>query len=134
MRTIPAKTEKALEDIQGALCGFYEEGDDADPVRVALDALAALAAGKSKLGGKVPDLVQVLGRLQAGQEIVKIVEGLYELAEAGEYGSGLSKEQAEDLNEAVDERGGDLIGLIRRSLLASPTKREALGRTSRRTT
>lgn len=93
--------QQALETALNALSSFYEEGDDGDAVRMALDAIGSALgfSGERSL---------LDANLEKG--LKRDIERLYELAEAGEYGAGLTRDDANGINAIVDEVSERLQG------------------------
>jgi hypothetical protein len=106
-------TRTRIEDAASALRPFYEPGDDGYPVSLALDALATALADKADLVLKGKHaLVHVLGAMKAPSGLRVGVEKLYEHAAGGEYGLGLSKKQAREINALADELVEPLVEYI----------------------
>ncbi len=91
--------QHALDAALNALSSFYEEGDDGDAVRMALDAIG------SRLGltGERPLLDADLD-----DGLKEAVKQLYDLAKEGEYGTGLTRAGATSINAIVDDVGEKL--------------------------
>jgi hypothetical protein len=101
-----------LTRAETALQGWYEEGEDAYPVRLALESVASQLSEKAGVDPNSLDVVleELLG---ADDSLVGQVRELYEAAEGGEYGEGMSPEQARRLNRLVDELQEPLIKMAR---------------------
>jgi len=94
---------EALEDAFGALQPFYDPEDDGDGVRLSLDAIASLLADctEREIEGDEP-LSTLLVELDAPKKLLKMVDDLYEAAQGGSYGEGMSQEQANTVNDLVE--------------------------------
>jgi len=103
-----------IEDAASALRPFYEPGDDGYPVTLALDTLAEALADKVDVDPKERDtLAHVLGVLKAPVALRTGVEKLYRYASGGEYGLGLSKQQARAINALAEELVDLLVEYIK---------------------
>jgi hypothetical protein len=105
------KTE--LDDAVAALQPFYDAGDDGYPVTLALDALAGILGETADLDVEAErGLVPLLETLSAPEDLRDDVQKLYENAEGGEYGMGLSQKQAKMVNDLVQEIVDPLVELL----------------------
>jgi hypothetical protein len=97
------RLEQQIETAADALSPFYEEGDDGDAIRMSLDSIASVCG----FGG--------INELTAGmdEELRSDVKKLYELAKAGEYGTGLTEEDAQEINDIVEGVADRLKGYAR---------------------
>lgn len=103
----------AIDDAVAALQPFYDPEDDGYPISLALDALAGVLGTKAGVNVAAENgLSAILERLSAPAELQSDVEKLYENAAPGEYGSGLSKKQAQAINDLVQEVVDPLVEFI----------------------
>jgi hypothetical protein len=94
----------AVEEAFEALQPFYDPGDDGDGIRLALDAIAGVLsdATERELEGD-ESLATLLEELKATKDLIQMVEDLYTTAEGGSYGEGMSKEDANKVNDLVQD-------------------------------
>jgi hypothetical protein len=94
-----AEREEELEEAFESLKPFYDEGDDGDAIRMSLNAIAAVIADKARLViQEEGTLIEVLEMLKADEDLRATIEELYELAQGGGYGDGLSEDAADEIN------------------------------------
>lgn len=96
-----------LADAFDVFIPFYEEGDDGDSIRLALEAIAGWL-GDMIDEEEFEDLTELLEDLSAPQSLRDMVDHLYEVAENGSYGEGLSAKDAEAINDLVQDIYGPL--------------------------
>jgi hypothetical protein len=107
--------EVLLDRALGALQPFYSEGEDGSPVRLAFDAIAGLLA-KNAGTTENPNLVATLQKLKADRGLIVSVEKVYGAAQGSDYGTGLTGDQAREVNkveEIHDELRDFVLGRIR---------------------
>jgi hypothetical protein len=118
----------AIDDAVAALQPFYVSGDDGYPISLALDALAGVLGTKADVEVAIENALSViLEKLGALADVQAKVEKLYKTAAGGEYGSGLSKKQAQTINDLVQEVVDPLVEFItayRRSRPNRPSARK----------
>jgi len=123
--------EESLEEAIAALQPFYDPGDDGDAVRIALNAIAGLLGERSDIPVPADDgLNAVLQKLTADVELRAFVRQLYKAAGRGAYGDGLSKKDANKINDIVQDVIDPLVELVRQrrrkrrqSARVGPTRR-----------
>lgn len=118
----------AVEEAFGALQPFYDPEDDGDGVRLSLDAIASVLADATgrDLEGDEP-LSSLLEELKAPSDLQEMIDELYEAAEGGSYGEGMSKEQAEKVNSLVQDIY-DPLHLFLKKAARAPRRRASLDR------
>lgn len=111
------RVASAIED----LSPVYREGDDGDAVRFSLDAVAAIIAeARSESLDSHKPLVSLLADTpKPGPSHADSVDRLYDLAQSGEYGDGLSDSDADEINDLVQDLYDYLYALGRRELRAA---------------
>src|SRR5262245_60341071 len=97
----------AVEEAFQALQPFYESGDDGDSVRLALDAIVSVLADAKnhEFEGDEPLLAR-LDALKVPSELTDMIENLYEVAEGGSYGEGMSGGAVDTVNKLVEHIEG----------------------------
>lgn len=105
--------QTAIDGAVAALQPFYDSEDDGYPISLALDALAGVLGTKADVDIEAENgLSVILEKLSAPADLQANVEKLYKTAAGGEYGSGLSKKQAQAINDLVQEVVDPLVEFI----------------------
>lgn len=103
----------AIEDAQAALQPFYTPEDDGYPIRLALNALAGVLGSKAGIDVEAENgLSALLDKLNAPGKLKAGIDELYKNAAGGEYGAGLSKRQADAINDLVQTVVDPLVEYI----------------------
>jgi len=104
----------AVDEAFEALQPFYDSGDDGDGVRLALDAIASVLADATRREVEEDEsLTTLLGELNAPEDLIQMVDDLYEAAEGGSYGEGMSMEDAKKVNDLVQDIHEPLREILR---------------------
>jgi hypothetical protein len=102
-----------IDDAVAALQPFYDPGDDGYSISLALNALAGVLGTRADVEIAAENgLSVILEKLSAPVDVQVNVEKLYKTAAGGEYGSGLSKKQAQSINDLVQEVVDPLVEFI----------------------
>ena len=105
--------DNTLLDAVAALQPFYDPGDDGYGVELALDAVAGILGEKAGVDVETErGLIQLLVDLGAPKQLQKDVEKLYDHAQGGEYGMGLTKKQAQVVNDLVEHLHDELVEYV----------------------
>jgi len=119
-----------IDDAVAALQPFYDPGDDGYPVTLALDALAGILGEVADVDVEAErGLISLLETLSAPEDLREEVEKLYENAKGGEYGMGLTRKQANVVNNLVQEVVDPLVDFI--SSFGKPNVKRSRSRKTR---
>jgi hypothetical protein len=130
---LTTEQQAALDDARGALQPFYDPGDDGDAVRVALNAIAGILGERIEIEvAKDDSLNGVLDILDADGELRDAIAELYETAKKGAYGEGLTKKDADRINDLVEEIEGPLAVILRKARPKTSARVKVRGRSSAR--
>jgi hypothetical protein len=113
---LTSEQQTALDEAFGTLQLVYNPGDDGDAVRLALNAIAGILGGWMEIKvAKDDSLKGVLDTLDAEDELQVAIAELYEIAQRGAYGEGLTKKSASRINDLLREVDEPLSAFIRKA-------------------